>query len=79
MGSGLYNQYVVEGKRNKFSQFQGIVNYAAMHTHTWMAVFIAFFSGERGKLSSVGRLMQRDGVRKRVLVFVFAVSKNKGF
>jgi len=78
-GNSLYNQYVVEGKRNKFSQFQGIVNYAAEHTHTRMAVFMAFFSGDRGKLSSVGRLMMRDGVKKGVIVFVFAVSKNKGF
>jgi RHS repeat-associated protein len=79
-GNSLYNQYHGKtGAGDKSSQFQGIINYAGKHTHTHMAVFMTFFSGERGKLSSVGRLMQRDGIQKGVIVFVFAISRNKGF
>ncbi|HAB15772.1 MAG TPA: RHS repeat-associated core domain-containing protein [Verrucomicrobiota bacterium] len=71
-GNSLYNQYHGKtGAGDKFSQFQGIINYAGKHTHTRTAVFVTFFSGNRGKLSAVGRLMQRDSIQKGVIFFSF--------
>jgi len=80
-GNSLYNQYYLtrNDANGKIRQFRGIVNYAGRHTHTRMAVFFTFFTGDRGKLSSVGRLLQRDGIQKGVIVVVFAVSRNRGF
>jgi hypothetical protein len=44
-----------------------------------MAVFMTFYTGERGKLGAVGRMMQRKGFSKGVYIYVFAMVKNKGF
>jgi hypothetical protein len=75
-GNSLYDQYVL-GKKQ--TQFDALVNYASKHTYTRSVVFITVFSGERGKISQVSRLLRKKGLEKGVLLFIFYGVKNKNF